>query len=213
LETKSNLILHETQIFGPIGYFAVYYNHTALIIEKFDNYQKRSWRNRYQILTVNGPLTLSIPLAKGKNNRQTITDVAISYDQNWIAGHLHTLRSAYGKSPYFDYYFPDIEKILRKKYKFLFDLNETALRFMLPKTGTSLSFSSTTLYKRNYSDCLDLRDSSIDISADIIRYPQVWQDKFDFIPNLSILDLLFCMGPEAPVHLKKINLSSLPNKF
>ena len=110
-----NSIIQETQIFGPIGIFAHYLNKDEIIVEKHENYQKRSFRNRYDILTTNGVLRLTIPLCKGKNNKMPITEVKLAYDDNWVDIHLQTIRSAYGKSPYFEFYFDDLEKIFARR--------------------------------------------------------------------------------------------------
>lgn len=204
-------IIQEAQIFGPISHYCQYIHANQLKFEKYETYQKRSFRNRYTILTTNGVVTLSIPLAKGKNNQQAITDVKISYDENWTENHLHTIRSAYGKSPYFEYYFPELEKMLSRKPNYLFDLNVQTTTWCLKKIKLDLDLNFTnefvkkgeTVYINDLS-ILDLRNSKVTKPYNIVKYTQVWDDKFDFVTNLSILDLLFCTGPEASQVLKKM---------
>ncbi|MBL0025419.1 MAG: WbqC family protein [Saprospiraceae bacterium] len=198
-------ILHETQIFGPLYMYGCYLQADNITIEAAENYQKRTFRNRYDLLTTNGMKTMSIPLNKGKNSQQPIRDVTISYHENWVNQHLNTIQSAYGKSPFFEFYFQDIKTLYEKKHTFLFDLNLDCLLYMLNKLKLSKSISfaeSYEIYKSNtYISCKNDANGVFSV----VRYPQVWNSKFDFIPNLSILDLLFCMGPEAISILSKIN--------
>jgi hypothetical protein len=199
-----NSIIQETQIFGPIGIFAHYLNKNEIIVEKHENYQKRSFRNRYDILTTNGVLRLTIPLCKGKNNKMPITEVKIAYDDNWVDIHLQTLRSAYGKSPYFEFYFDGLEKIFAKKRCLLFDFNMECMSFIFSKLKLTKKISTSNSYEPQYDNLVDLRNKKWDDSQDHSSYVQVWEDKFGFTPNLSILDLLFCMGPESISYLRKI---------
>lgn len=199
-----NSFIQETQIFGPIRIFAQYLDMNEIIIEKHENYQKRSFRNRYDILTANGVLRLTIPLCKGKNNKMPIAEVQIAYDDNWVDIHLQTLRSAYGKSPYFDFYFDGIEKIFSKKHNLLFDFNMECMLFIFSKLKLTKTISTSDSYHSRYDNIIDLRDRKWDGSEVQSSYVQVWEDKFGFTPNLSILDLLFCMGPESVSYLRKI---------
>lgn len=201
-------ILHEVQFFGPTSYYSHYIGAETLLLEKHENYQKRSFRNRYHILTANGPTSLSIPLVKGKNNQQAITDVKISYDENWPEVHLQTIRSAYGKSAYFEYYFPELHSILSKRPAFLFDLNINSLQWTLKKLKLDTSVLFTESFCKNIEEealITDLRNTKLTNQPNTIKYPQVWADKFDFTAHLSILDLLFCTGPEASFTLSKMS--------
>jgi WbqC-like protein family len=199
-----NSIIQETQIFGPIGIFAHYLDKDEIIVEKHENYQKRSFRNRYDILTTNGYLRLTIPLCKGKNNKMPIAEVKIAYDDNWVDIHLQTIRSAYGKSPYFEFYFDGLEKIFAKKHSLLFDFNMECMLFIFSKLKLSNTISTSNSYEPQYDNLVDLRNKKWDDLQDHSSYVQVWEDKFGFTPNLSVLDLLFCMGPESISYLRKI---------
>ncbi len=196
--------IQECQIFAPTSVYSHYPALQYITIEKYEHYQKRTSRNRYLILTANGPLTLSIPLTKGKNNHQLIYDVKISYEEDWVKKHLNAIKSAYGKSPYMEFYFPEIEKLFFKKVPFLFDLNTISLELMLKFLGMNLLIDYSSTYQNS---SLDNKDTSIKKHHDnitFINYPQVWQEKFNFTPNLSIIDLLFCTGPEALTILKRM---------
>lgn len=204
-------ILHETQIFGSVNVYSFYTSFKEIVIEKQEHYQKRSARNRYNILTSNGVMHLSIPLTKGKNERQLISDVTISYDEKWYEKHLQSIRSAYGRSPYFEYYFEDIREILLKKHKYLITLNTDILIFILKKLKFNLSVSFTETYQNIYPDILDIRHYDITSLAGQTKYAQVWEGKFNFTPGLSILDLLFCEGPSASIILAQMNKTHILN--
>jgi len=197
-------VLHESQVFGPLNVFNYYLNQDIIYIEKHEHYQKRSYRNRYSVLTANGIITLSIPLKKGKNAGIPISEVCISYDENWVDKHLHCLRSAYGSSPYFEFYYYDIEHILKKKHSSLFQLNLETIEFAVNKLKLSLKICFTQSYQTNYPEWTDLRNNDWKSYQSSLKYPQVWENKFNFVPNLSILDLLFCTGPEAVSYLTKM---------
>lgn len=206
-----DILLHEAQIFGNIQLYQYYLNSEIVCIEQYEHYQKRSFRNRYQILTAQGPSTLSIPLQKGKNEQLAIKDVKIAYDQNWVKIHLQTLRSAYGKSPYFDHYFSYVEHIFNKKYTFLFDLNIDSLKTMtkLLRLNSKLELTSEYIAGTDNNN-RDLRSfiwpKPMIHSTEKPNYTQVWESKFGYTNNLCILDLLFCCGPEATLYLKQKSL-------
>lgn len=162
-----------------------------MLIDLHENYQKRSYRNRYDILTSNGKQSLSIPLKKGKNEKQRIDEVLISYDENWPNQHLHAIRSAYGKSPYFEHYFPLIETLLKNRFEKLVELNDASLRKLLKTLRLNIDVAYTSTF---------IPDKHLVIYTEK-RYPQVFEYKFDFTKNLSIIDLLFNTGPEATYYL------------
>jgi len=204
-------ILHESQLFATTTLFPVYLAADEILIERREHYQKRSPRNRYNILTSQGVKTLSIPLSKGKNQQMPIIDVKISYDENWIKNHLETIRSSYGKSPFFDFYFQDIERTFKNRYTYLYDLNMDILVLMLKALKIKAKLSETMLYSTDYSKhakLIDFRERTENfnkkISPQLLAYPQVWESHTGFTPCLSIIDLLLCMGPEAESYLRKI---------
>jgi hypothetical protein len=130
-----------------------------------------------------------------------IKEVEISYDESWSLKHLHSIRSAYGKSPFFDYYYPEVERILSRKWTFLFDLNTASSEFILSALRLDKSIEFTKEYKvvPGEGDLVFWKDN---IKYDVPAYTQVWSDRFDFVPGLSCLDLLFCTGPEASQYLQ-----------
>lgn len=203
-------LLQETQIFGPIYTFMQYPVYENIIIEGCENYQKKTFRNRYQLLSTNGLITLSIPLKKGKNHQAPISDILIAYDEPWYLQHLHTIRSAYGNSAYFDYYYPEIEQVLMEKESHLLALNQRLLGLMIKNlklsNTTSLSLNYLRSEEVNDDHIIDFRNCHAPEDFQFHPYPQVWSDRYDFVKNLSILDLLFCMGHETIYILNKSKL-------
>lgn len=171
----------------PIGYFSLMKNKSKIAIDVRENYQKRSFRNKYIILAANGAMSLSIPLRQGKNSGQNIKDVLIAYEDNWVKRHVETLKSSYGKSAYFEHYYPIFQSIFEKKFTHLFDLNSVLLSTLLGQLKIE------TLVEESVEYCPDFSLPSLPP----IQYPQVFEDKYGFVKDLSIIDLLFNMGPES----------------
>ena len=192
----------ESQYLPPISYFAVLLKQPSIFIEQYENYQKGSYRNRCHIATANGILRLSIPLEKGKNNQTPIKEVKIYNADNWQIQHWRAIKSAYGKSPYFEFYADELCLFFEKKYDFLLDWNTDLLRFMTENIGLPVDIQLTDNYYKNDNSIMDYRNiispkkENLNLFQDL-HYGQVFEDKHGFIPNLSILDLLFCKGPEA----------------
>lgn len=192
----------ESQYLPPISYFAVLLKQPSIFIEQYENYQKGSYRNRCHIATANGILRLSIPLEKGKNNQTPIKEVKIYNADNWQIQHWRAIKSAYGKSPYFEFYADELCLFFEKKYDFLLDWNTDLLRFMTENIGLPVDIQLTDNYYKNDNTIMDYRNvispkkENLNLFQDL-HYGQVFEDKHGFIPNLSILDLLFCKGPEA----------------
>lgn len=206
----SEQALIELHYFPSIQYFAQLIRYPGFLIESHENYQKGGYRNRCLIASANGVLRLSVPLEGGKHQQQPIRDVRISHNETWPLQHWRSMVSAYGNSPFFLHYGEELEEILNKRQAFLFDLNMELLKALLRMLGIPAAIHLTDAYHAVY-DTLLLRDLRNEISpkkppaSDFKRvpYPQVFQDRFGFIPNLSILDLLFCCGPQAKEILEK----------
>ena len=191
-----------TEYLPPISSLWLMNRCSEVIIEHCENYQKKSTRNRSKILGVNGIDILSVPLKKGKNSRMPITEVEISYDSEWVANHLHAIKSAYGNAPYFEYYFEDIERILKSSQRKLIDLNHTLVKFLIKSFDIESLISTSVEYVRDYPiEYIDLRKMKFnkrDIQSFVPNsYNQVFEEKHEFVEDLSALDLLMCKGPEG----------------
>ena len=200
-----NTIIHETMVLGPTDVYSMYHGSEMVLIEVHENYQKRSYRNRYFISGPNGIIQLSIPLVKGKNHRTPIRDVRISYDENWVHQHLGTIKSCYGSAPYFIHYDHLLFRAFQKKYVFLLDLNNALFETVIGIIGLNINIGRTEAYYRHY-DYGDFRNlfSIKKRRVSSIKYPQVFEEKFGFISGLSILDLVFCTGPESKLYLSRM---------
>lgn len=195
-------VLFESHFFPCIYFFNVWIHHPVWI-EKFENYQKRSFRNKCIIAGPQGIHTLTVPLKKGKHQQQTITEVKIAYDEPWQKKHLATIRAAYGKAPFFAHYYPRIEQWYADAGEFLFDLNISIMRNLAGVLHlTDLKFTES--YEKNPS-AIDLRGRLKLKDFGMIplpHYSQVFEDRYGYLSNLSIMDLLFCYGPETSRYLQ-----------
>ncbi len=199
-------LLIELHYLPTVQYFSKLLYCSKLILEQQENYTKRSYRNRAHIATANGRLRLSIPLEKGKNQQQPIRKVKISYEETWQSKHWMAIQSAYGNAPFFEFYADDIRPFYQEKIVYLFDFNLKLLKklFSIMNIDCTIELSSSYL-PNSPSIVYDLRNAirpnrnrlNLDKHFKIIPYHQVFKEKTGFLSNLSILDLLFCCGPEA----------------
>lgn len=181
--------------FGPIEYYKLLNTHDCTI-EQHENYQKRTIRNRTEILSSNGVLVLSVPLCKGKT-QSLITQTLISYDEPWTSHHIKSIRSAYSSAPYFEYYFDGISAVINAGYNTLFELDLATIEF-IKNQGLVRGHDLTSEYKKQYpNDVMDLRSVENWEEPPATPYIQVFESKFGYTPSLSILDALFNLGPET----------------
>jgi len=186
----------------PVSYFAAWAAAETVWLEQHETYQKGSYRNRCHIAGPNGLQRLSVPLEKGKHDGQPIREVRIAYHEPWIQQHRHSLQTAYGKSPFYEHYAPAIYRAWERRPRFLFDLNLALLEVLLPFLHLDASKMKRTPKYVPYPapNAWDLRESIHPKKApalDLPAYPQVFADRHGFLPDLSVLDLLFCLGPES----------------
>ncbi len=203
----SQSIVIETQFFPPVAVVAAMNRADSCLIEVHETYQKRSFRNRCCLIGPNGITQITVPLAKGKHEQQSITGVTISYDTPWHKTFLKLCQSQYGKSPYFDYVYEEIERLLMHQHPKLIDLNTAIMTWINHFLEIETEMSTTSSYRRSYADdtILDLR-SQYSLknyrSHDMLPYPQIFEARHGFQNNVSILDLLFCMGKESISYLE-----------
>lgn len=185
-----------------IAYFSLVLDFDELLLEKHEHYVKQSFRNRTYINTEHGKAPLIIPLT-GKSNRASAGELRIDYSQKWVNNHWRTITSAYGKSPFFEYYCSDLDKILHSRCELLYDLNLQLLTMCLKWLRCPVQLKETLSYEKMYANEIkDLRnrldaknEETIRSNYTAISYQQVFGNSF--VENLSIIDLIFCLGPEA----------------
>lgn len=170
-----------------------------------DSYQKQTYRNRCVIADANGPLALTIPVEKPLPGRQLMRDIRISDHGRWRHLHWNALKSAYQNSPFFEYYADDFAPFFERKWDFLADFNEDLMHLVCQLTDLKPQTKRTTDYlAQPETGVTDLRahfDPQQRALQDIRPYYQVFAQKLGFLPDLSIVDLLFNMGPESILYL------------
>ena len=195
-------VLMELQYLPPVGSIMKMVEVGKVIFEQHEHYTKRTYRNRCQILAANGILNLSIPLQKGKHQQLPIRKVGISYADNWQVQHWRSIKSAYGRAPFFEYYGEEVKEIFDKKHPFLFDLNLELFQLIIELMQLEIEVDFSKTYEKTPAEGIfDGRNSILpkknNEAISFQKYPQVFEDKHGFVPNLSILDLLFCYGTQA----------------
>ena len=193
------------QYIPSIEYFAHWLHHGLLTIEQHEHFQKRTWRNKTAILSPEEPLHLTVPLRKGKHQQKLISEVHIAYDEAWINMHLRSLKTAYGKTAYFDEVYSGFEDILMVKYEKLWDLNMNCLAYITALIGGKWDFVPSEEYLLKYPiDVVDLREGiQLKHQCDFPVYQQVQRLHETHLPNLSIFDVLCHLGPETKSYLAR----------
>ncbi len=195
-------LLVENQYFGSVNYYKILFKHTYVKIEQFEYYHKMSFRNRCIVPGANGLIHLSVPLEKGRNQRQVMKDVRIAYRDNWVLQHCRSLEACYNRAPFFEYYREELFGLLEKRPAFLMDLDLELLHWVLKKFRTDLQIELTGAYREipepGVTDARNrILPRNYQEGEQPVRYTQVFEDRIGFIPNMSILDLLFCTGPNG----------------
>jgi WbqC-like protein family len=196
-------VLLSTAYFPPAEYFSAIKLADRILIEKEENYIKQTYRNRCRILSSAGILSLSVPVMKGPFLKAPVGEIVIDYSKRWQQVHLRAFKSSYGTSPYFQYYFETIEKAILGNHKYLIDLNYELLSLCLDMVRIQRSVAFTSSFEpheEKESDFRYLISPKKTSSYSARPYFQVFAIN-GFVPNLSILDLLFNMGPESAEYL------------
>ena len=187
-------VLLSTTYFGPIQWYQKLYRADEAWIERHETFQKQTFRNRCIIATTQGTQALTVPIERSISNVpcstfyvQRIKDVRISDHGNWRHLHWNALQSSYRQSPFFEYYADDFAPFYEKKWEFLADFNEDLLRLVCSLTDIDTPISRTTAYAGEQPVFPQIEQP----------YYQVFARKHGFLPDLSIVDLLFNMGPES----------------
>lgn len=198
---------------APLHYYARMLNCNRVVIEQHENYIKQTYRNRCMILSANGAMPLSIPVDKAMPGKCPIRDIRLSDHNPWQTLHWRSIEAAYNSSPFFEYYRDAIEPYFQQKWDFLFDFDIALQEAILSCLDMNPDITFTDSFQKEVSsDVLDLRYSlepttepfQVDQNYKEISYYQVFDKKFGFISNLSIIDLLFNMGPESFLILKQM---------
>lgn len=203
-------IITDLYYLPPLEYFVAILDQTEIRVDVKEKFQKQTYRNRAYIRLTNKIETLSIPVLSG-SSRMDFVEVEIDYTQKWKNVHLRGFQSAYGKAPFYEYYFPYIAEVYRKNLTNLVSLNLELLTVCLKLLQIKIPVK-VGIPEKSRGDSTDIRgminpkeDFAFKNIYRAYPYPQVFG--VDFVPNLSVLDLLFCVGPDSKeiLYHSKIN--------
>lgn len=204
------MLLLSTAYLAPIQYYAHLYAAHEAIEDRGEHYVKQTYRNRCYIATPTGAQPLTLPVVRNGAAHTAVRDIRLSDHGNWQHLHWTALTSAYESSPYFEYYADDFRPLYEQHFDFLVDFNDALRQTVLSLLSLEKDITSSNEYVTPTPEMTDLRSiisPKQSLEADVafrpIPYYQVFKERTGFVPNLSIVDLLFNMGPESRMVLKK----------
>ncbi len=197
----------ESNYFPCISYFMELAKSTSVTIHQFESFKKMSFRNRCIVVGANGLINLTVPVEGGRNNKQLVKDVRISYSENWQQQHWKTILSSYAKSPFFEYYQHDVEQLIKKKNIFLIDKNMEIVNWIVKKfklqTTVELLINKQPDFTVDYVSYINrwLPSNYFNHNGTAIVYNQMFEEKLGFKENVSLVDLIFCEGTNKNILL------------
>jgi len=204
MQTGTDLLLSSAYL-APVAYYAALYAAGRAFEERCDHYVKQTYRNRCIIAGANGPLSLTLPVVR-KGNNQPMADVELSRHGDWPHLHWNALVSAYENSPYFEFYADDFRPFYEHPPRRLIDFNEGLRRLVCDLLQLTPDVRPTLAYAPAPDGLLDLRERispKARTPLPCAEYYQVFRTRHGFLPGLSIADLLFNMGPESRLVLRR----------
>lgn len=181
---------------------------SKLVLDAAEHFEKMTYRNKYFITGANGQIQLSIPLKNGRNQRNAMQAVQIDNTQAWQQQHWRTIMSVYNRSPFFEYYRPELEAFYLKEYDRLLDFNQASISWLKKQLQCTYEEEVASAYHADYEQAIDLRKGlkpglekkAVDEKE---GYYQLFSDRNGFFRNLSMLDLLFSEGPNAMAWIRQ----------
>jgi hypothetical protein len=197
-----NKIVMSTEYFPCVAWMELFLQHEQVFIEQFEYFERASFRNRCLTAGVNGIQTLSIPIAGGRNQKCIMKNLRVCYDTDWMKLHWKTIYSNYKRSAFFDYFEDELNAFFQQKHAFVLDWNLQSLEFLIKCMNIKKQYALSDVYTKPVNlDMLDARSlitmANYDTFCDEKIYWQTFNDRHDFQPNLSCLDLLFCEGASS----------------
>lgn len=202
-------MLLPTAYLAPIPYYSLLLRSADVRVEASEHYPKQTLRNRCLIATAGGVQALTVPVARPDNPKALTRDIRISDHGRWRHLHWQALVSAYGMSPFFEYYADDFAPFYERRYTFLIDFNLALQSLVCELLDIRPTVGLTASYAPPGSVADDLREAFTPraprpVHPDLppVRpYYQVFGLRHGFLPDLSIVDLLFNMGNESVLYL------------
>jgi len=189
---------------APIEYFAFLIQKKEVFIESQEHFVKQSIRNRCFIYSTKGVHNLTIPKYRKSSSKTVISNIKISNINNWKRNHYESIKCSYNSSPFFEYYKDSFREFYESEESNLFKFNLRLIYRILELLKIKKEINLTTYYEHEFAGN-DLRNYKF-YSNNLVTYTQVFEDRHGFIPNLSIIDLLFNIGPETTEYLEKLSI-------
>ncbi len=203
--------LFSTAFLAPISYFSILQMADEVFLEKFETYSKQSYRNRAVIYSANGSLDITIPVEKIHGNHTLSSEMIVCNKTDWNKKCWRAIESAYRSTPFFIYYSDEYQAIFDNPPKTLWELNQKLLKLNLKHLQLKKTVSETDSFEKKTLELLDFRNSihpkaKPDFGMVFPEYFQVFSPRLGFKPNMSILDLIFHLGPDANGYLQEVVL-------
>ena len=193
------MMVFPTTYFGSVIYYQHLVRHSNVPIETCEHFPKQSYRNRCDIVSADGILSLSIPVKKPGGSKTPTGEVELANNENWRARHWRAIKTAYQSAPYFDYYGLEVYNLIHRKDELLIDFNEAITKSIIEWLDLPVILSRTNEFHPMQLN--DPREVLVDKNRNNMfeqsPYIQVFPSEHSFTPNISILDAVFCDGPLA----------------
>jgi len=188
---------------APLPHYVAMLTHAEVKWDIHEHFHKQFFYNRCVIYGANGPLKLIVPLQK-RTKKTPAKEVKIKYDDPWQILHWRSFEASYRRSPFFEYFEHELSPLYNGEYRpeLLLDWNVKLFETINKLMQLNIKLSFTTEYFKTYEGIDDNRQLASpgvmeQEARKDIKYIQVFEEKHGFLPNLSIIDLLFCEGPHA----------------
>lgn len=196
---KISSFIIDSQYFGNVDAIISLFKSTHVEIEQYETYPKSSFRNRMVLAGAAGPIEMSVPIIGGRSQKVLTKDVRIDHSTAWQKIHWRTVYSCYSRAPFYEYYADWLAGFYERRYDFLLDMNMDILLWLKSILKSGVQISKTEIYHKTYLETvIDRRDywlpKNYQEKANTPVYTQVFSDRIGFLPNLSFLDTLCCLG-------------------